>query len=45
MAIDKQTQKLILYAAIGGGTYFLILKPLLIKLGILIKYLGNNQWI
>jgi hypothetical protein len=35
MAIDKDTQKLLLYAGIGAGAYFLILKPLLIKLGVL----------
>jgi len=34
MAIDKDTQKIITYAAVAGGTYFLILKPLLVKLGI-----------
>jgi hypothetical protein len=43
MAIDKQTQKLLLYAAIGGGAYFLILKPLLIKLGILKSSLELEQ--
>jgi len=34
MAIDKDTQKIITYAAVAGGAYFLILKPLLVKLGI-----------
>jgi hypothetical protein len=43
MAIDKQTQKLLLYAAIGGGAYFLILKPLLIKLGVLKSSLELEQ--
>jgi hypothetical protein len=43
MAIDKQTQKLLLYAAIGGGAYFLILKPLLIKLGVLKSALELEQ--
>jgi hypothetical protein len=43
MAVDKQTQKLLLYAAIGGGAYFLILKPLLIKLGILKSSLELQQ--
>lgn len=43
MAIDKQTQKLLLYAAIGGGAYFLILRPLLIKLGILKSPLELQQ--
>ena len=43
MAIDKQTQKLLLYTAIGGGAYFLILKPLLIKLGILKSPLELEQ--
>ena len=43
MAIDKQTQKLLLYTAIGGGAYFLILKPLLIKLGILKSALELEQ--
>lgn len=43
MAIDKQTQKLLLYAAIGGGAYFLLLKPLLIKLGILKSSLELQQ--
>ena len=43
MAIDKQTQKLLLYAAIGGGAYFLILKPILIKLGILKSSLELQQ--
>jgi len=43
MAIDKQTQKLLLYAAIGGGAYFLILKPLFIKLGILKSTLELQQ--
>jgi len=43
MAIDKQTQKLLLYAAISGGAYFLILKPLLIKLGILKSTLELQQ--
>ena len=43
MAIDKQTQKLLLYAAIGGGAYFLILKPLLIKLGVLKSTLELQQ--
>ena len=43
MAIDKQTQKLLLYTAIGGGAYFLILKPILIKLGILKSALELEQ--
>jgi hypothetical protein len=43
MAIDKQTQKVLLYAAIGGGAYFLILRPLLIKLGILKSTLELKQ--
>jgi hypothetical protein len=43
MAIDKQTQKLLLYAAIGGGAYFLILKPLLVKLGVLKSTLELQQ--
>jgi hypothetical protein len=43
MAIDKQTQKLLLYTAIGGGAYFLILRPLLIKLGILKSPLELQQ--
>ena len=43
MAIDKQTQKLLLYTAIGGGAYFLILKPLLIKLGVLKSTLELEQ--
>lgn len=43
MAIDKDTQKLLLYTAIGGGAYFLILKPLLIKLGILKSALELEQ--
>lgn len=43
MAIDKQTQKLLLYVAIGGGAYFLILKPLLVKLGILKSTLELQQ--
>jgi hypothetical protein len=43
MAIDKQTQKLLLYTAIGGSAYFLILKPLLIKLGILKSALELEQ--
>ena len=43
MAIDKQTQKLLLYTAIGGGAYFLILKPFLIKLGILKSALELEQ--
>ena len=43
MAIDKHTQKLLLYTAIGGGAYFLILKPLLIKLGILKSALELEQ--
>jgi hypothetical protein len=43
MAIDKNTQKLLLYTAIGGGAYFLILKPLLIKLGILKSSLEIQQ--
>ena len=43
MAIDKQTQKLLLYTAIGGGAYFLILKPILIKLGILKSTLEVQQ--
>jgi len=43
MAIDKQTQKLLLYTAIGGGAYFLILKPILIKLGILKSSLEVQQ--
>jgi hypothetical protein len=43
MAIDKQTQKLLLYTAIGGGAYFLILKPILIKLGILKSSLELEQ--
>lgn len=43
MAIDKQTQKILLYAAIGGGAYFLILRPLLIKLGILKSSLELKQ--
>jgi len=43
MAIDKQTQKLLLYTAIGGGAYFLILKPLLIKLGVLKSALELEQ--
>ena len=43
MAIDKQTQKLLLYAAIGGGAYFLILKPILIKLGVLKSSLELQQ--
>jgi hypothetical protein len=43
MAIDKQTQKLLLYTAIGGGAYFLILKPLLIKLGVLKSTLELQQ--
>lgn len=43
MAIDKQTQKIILYAAIGGGAYFLILRPLLIKIGVLKSTLELQQ--
>jgi hypothetical protein len=43
MAIDKQTQKLLLYTAIGGGAYFLILKPLLVKLGIIKSSLELQQ--
>ena len=43
MAIDKQTQKLLLYTAIGSGAYFLILKPLLIKLGVLKSALELEQ--
>ena len=43
MAIDKDTQKLLLYTAIGGGAYFLILKPLLIKLGVLKSALELEQ--
>lgn len=43
MAIDKQTQKLLLYVAIGGGAYFLVLKPLLVKLGILKSTLELQQ--
>ena len=35
--------KILLYAAIGGGAYFLILKPLLIKLGILKSALELEQ--
>jgi len=34
MAIDKDTQKIITYAAVAGGAYFLVLRPLLVKLGI-----------
>ena len=34
MAIDKDTQKIITYAVVAGGAYFLVLKPLLVKLGI-----------
>ena len=43
MAIDKDTKKLLLYTAIGGGAYFLILKPLLIKLGVLKSTLELEQ--
>jgi hypothetical protein len=43
MAIDKQTQKLLLYTAIGGGAYFLIFRPLLIKLGVLKSALELEQ--
>lgn len=43
MAIDKNTQKLLLYAAIGGGAYFLILRPLLIKLGVIKSSLELQQ--
>jgi len=43
MAIDKDTKKLLLYTAIGGGAYFLILKPLLIKLGVLKSALELEQ--
>jgi len=43
MAIDKQTQKLLLYAAIGGGVYYFILKPLLIKLGVIKSTLELEQ--
>jgi len=43
MAIDKDTQKLLLYTAIGGGAYFLILKPILIKLGVLKSALELEQ--
>lgn len=43
MAIDKQTQKILLYAAIGGGAYFLILRPLLIKIGVLKSTLELKQ--
>ena len=43
MAIDKQTQKLLLYTAIGGGAYFLILRPLLIKIGVLKSTLELQQ--
>lgn len=43
MAIDKQTQKILLYAAIGGGAYFLILRPLLIKIGVLKSTLELQQ--
>lgn len=43
MAIDKNTQKLLLYAAIGGGAYFLILRPLLIKLGVIKSSLELKQ--
>ena len=43
MAIDKQTQKILLYAAIGGGAYFLILLPLLIKIGVLKSTLELQQ--
>lgn len=34
MAIDKDTQKIITYAAVAGGAYFLVLRPLMVKLGI-----------
>ena len=34
MAIDKDTQKIITYAAVAGGAYFLVLRPLLVKVGI-----------
>jgi len=43
MAIDKDTQKLLLYAGIGAGAYFLILKPLLIKLGVVKSPLEQQQ--
>jgi hypothetical protein len=43
MAIDKDTQKLLLYTAIGSGAYFLILKPILIKLGVLKSALELEQ--
>jgi hypothetical protein len=32
--LNKDNQKLILYAVAGGAAYFLILKPILVKLGI-----------
>ena len=34
MAIDKDTQRIITYVAVAGGAYILVLKPLLVKLGI-----------
>jgi hypothetical protein len=43
MAIDKDTQKLILYAGVGVGAYFLILRPILIKLGIVKSPLEQLQ--
>lgn len=35
MAINKDTKQILTYAAIVGGGYFLVLKPILVKLGIL----------
>ena len=43
MAIDKDTQKILLYAGVGVGVYFLILKPLLIKLGVVKSPLEEQQ--
>ena len=43
MAIDKDTQKLILYAGVGVGAYFLILRPILYKLGIVKSPLEQSQ--
>lgn len=35
MALDKETKQILTYVAVAGGTYFFVLKPILIKLGIL----------
>jgi len=43
MAIDKETQKILLYTGVGVGAYFLILKPLLIKLGVVKSPLEEQQ--